>query len=464
MRHLICVTVLLAALIQSAPAAEKPNFILMVTDDQRADCLSCAGHSHLKTPNIDRLATAGVKFDNAFVTTAICCVSRASIMTGLYARKHKVPDFGTPLPPEVLANSFPALLKKNGYRLGGFGKWGIGGEAPKNLFDEWDAWGGQGSFFHKVDGQQIHNTEYLSRQAEKFLDGCTADQPFCLVIWYKGPHDPFLPDLRDEKLFAGVTFPTPKTYNDDHFAKLPEFIQKSEGRTRLKKRHPTPEVYQEFVRQYLRCVASIDRSVGRILDKLDSKKLADDTMVIFTSDHGFFLGEHGMSGKWLAHEESIRVPLLIRYPKLPEATRGKSVSQIALNVDIAPTILDAAGVEIPAGTDGGSLRGLLETGAARKWREDFFYEHHFPFRGRIPRTEAVRNGRWKYITYQGVDPAFEELYDLSTDPLEEHNLAADPKQQKQLALMRDRYQKWVGHFGPPVLPVERPAKRKTKQP
>ena len=420
----------------------RPNIVVLIADDLRADCLSCAGHPLLQTPHIDRLAAEGTRFENAFVTTSICCISRASYLTGHYARRHGMHDFSTALSPAALALTYPAMLKAAGYRTGCLGKWGIGGEEPSEVFDAWHAWGGQGEFFEDIDGEQVHNSEMLARRAEEFLrDG--DERPFCLLVLYKAPHEPFLPDPRDAPLFRDDTFPLPATYNDQHFAGLPAFIRESEGRIRLLRRHPTPETYQEFVREYLRCVAGIDRSVGKIFAALEERHLADNTIVVFASDNGFFLGEHGMSGKWLMHEESIRVPLVVRDPRVPAAARGQTRRELALNIDLAPTLLDLAGLEVPAAMDGQSLRPLVEGETSPAWRSDFFYEHHFSNGGTIPRTEGVRTLDHKYITYYDVEPRYEELYDLAHDPHEQSNLAADPAQAEVLSTLRARHREYL---------------------
>jgi arylsulfatase A-like enzyme len=445
----------LALLLETGSAVQaepkRPSVVVFLTDDQRADCLGCAGHPLLKTPHIDRLAAEGVRFQNAFVTTSICAISRASLFTGRLCRNHKVGDFATPLPREVLAAGFPALLKKAGYRTACFGKWGVGGPPPTEVFDTWDAWGGQGTYFLDLNGQKLHNSEYLARRAEEFLRSCKPGQPFCLLVYYKSPHEPYQPDPRDAALFKDDKVPVPRTATAAHFEKMPAFIRESEGRTRALKNHPTPEAYQEFVKQYLRCLAGVDRSVGQILNVLDDLKRTDDTLVVYSSDNGFFLGEHGLSHKWLMHEESIRVPLIVRYPALPRAMHGKRLEQLVLNIDVAPTVLDFAGLEAPAGTDGRSLRPLL-TGKPVEWRTDFFYEHHFHLNGKIPRTEGVRTADWKYITYYDVKPAFEELYDLKQDPHEEKNLAGDPAHKERLEQMRALYRQHLAKLPPPVLP------------
>ncbi len=444
-----------ASAIGASPAAvapaRRPNFLVLLTDDQRADCLSCAGHPVLETPHIDALAKGGVRFTNAFVTTAICCVSRASLVTGRYARSHRVPDFGTPLPPDVAAVALPTVLHRAGYRTGCFGKWGLGGERPEGMFDVWDAWGGQGEFFHDVAGERVHNSEYLARRTSEFLASQPADQPFCLFAYFKSPHDPYQPDPRDERLFDDVVVPEPATYTDEHFARLPEFIRVSEGRTRALQAHPTRERWQTFAKQYLRCIAGVDRAVGKIMAELEARQLDDNTVVVFVSDNGFFLGERGLSHKWLMYEESIRVPLIVRDPRLPSERRGARSDALALNIDIAPTLLDLAGLAVPAEMDGASLRPLLQ-GQAATWREDFFYEHHFHYGGKIPRCEGVRTANLKYVRYFNADRPYEELFDLAADPLEERNLAQEPGAGQRLAAMRARYRAYLDTLPPAVIP------------
>src|SRR5262245_19180889 len=432
-------------------AADRPNLLLLLTDDQRWDCLGCAGHPFLKTPNIDCLAAEGVQFRNAFVTTSICCVSRASYITGRMCRHHGVGDFNTPLPPKVLETSLPAKLKAAGYRTGIFGKWGIGGREPRELFDVWDAWGGQGEYAIRVGDEWVHNSEYLSWRARQFLADCRPDQPFCLMVLFKAPHDKFLPDPRDAHLFDDVTITPPRPATPAHFDAMPEFLRKSLGKSRANTDIPTPEKYQQYVKDYLRLIAGVDRSVGQILCDLNRRCLAQNTVVVYGSDNGYFLGERGLVHKWLMYEESIRVPLIVRDPRLPCAMRGRKVDSMALNIDIAPTFYDLAGLTPPPDLDGRSLRPLLE-GRQVDWRSDFFYEHHFDANNTIPRVEGVRGERWKYVAYPSESPRYEELFDLQSDPHEEHNLAPAPNQQAQLETMRRRYNEYLAALPPPVLP------------
>jgi arylsulfatase A-like enzyme len=303
-----------ALLLASAPHAAhaglrakpaRPNLIFLLADDLRWDALGCAGNPVIRTPNLDGLARKGVRFRNAFVTTSICAVSRASILTGQYARRHKINDFKTDLAPEAFARTYVALLRAAGYRVGFIGKYGVGANLPARAFDYWRGFPGQGSYFQK--GEAVHLTRRMGDQALEFLKGCDRQTPFCLSVSFKCPHAmdgaprEFPPDPRDEQLYEGVTIQVPKTAAEKYYRALPEFVQKSEGRRRWQRRYATPEQYQKVVRDYYRLVTGMDREVGRILAALEQLGFADNTVVIFSSDNGFFLGERGMADKWLMY-------------------------------------------------------------------------------------------------------------------------------------------------------------------
>ena len=422
----------------------RPNIIFLLADDLRWNALGCTGNRIIQTPNIDALARKGVRFRNAFVTTSICAVSRASILTGQYARRNKINDFKTDLSPQAFAQTYVALLRAAGYRTGFIGKYGVGTHMPTKAFDYWRGFPGQGAYFKKK-GDAIHLTKRMGDQALEFLKGCDCMTPFCLSVSFKCPHAmdaaprEFPPDPRDEKLYADAVIPVPKTAADSkYFRALPEFVQKSEGHRRWKRRYATPEQYQKVVRDYYRLVTGMDREVGRIVAALDKLGMADNTIIIFTSDNGFFLGERGMADKWLMYEESIRIPLIVYDPHLPKGRRGQVLAPMALNIDMAPTMLDYAGVAVPKRMQGRSLRPLVE-GKNVKWRTDWFYEH-LTFPKIIPPSEGVRSERWVYLRWVGPQPALEELYDLQTDPLEEHNLAGRPEHRETLARMRARWE------------------------
>jgi arylsulfatase A-like enzyme len=425
-------------------ATARPNLILFLTDDQRWDTLGCMGNPIIHTPNLDRLATQGVLFTNNFCTTSICMSSRASVFTGMYSRRHQINDFSQPLPDDLFVRTYPLLLRKAGYRTAFVGKWGLGGALPEKEFDFFDGFPGQGQYFHTVEGKTLHLTRLLTDKAIGFLRGCSSEQPFCLSVSFKAPHvqdnhpRQFLYNPVFEELYKDTVIPVPKTADPRYFNSLPEFIRQSEGRTRWQRRFSSPELFQEMVKGYYRLITGVDVAIGKIMTAIEEMGLYHDTVILFTSDNGFYLGEHGLAGKWLMHEESIRTPLIIRDPRLPLPMRGRRCEEMALNVDIAPTLLDFARVAIPRGVQGRSLRPLL-AGAPIPWREEWFYEHLYGHGGKIPRSEGVRTRNWKYVRYLDAEPPYEELYNLKDDVSEENNLVPGGACEAILAQLRGRW-------------------------
>jgi arylsulfatase A-like enzyme len=422
---------------------KRPNIIFFLTDDQRADTMGCAGNPNIYTPNMDAMAGSGVRFTNAFVTTSICASSRASIFTGQWTRRHGINDFRTHFAESALALTYPMLLREAGYRIGFIGKYGVGPkrDLPVDKYDYWRGFAGQGRYEHKdKDGNYKHLTQIMGEQASEFLQGCSQDEPFCLSVSFKAPHcqdgDPrqFIYDRAYKNIYRGQTMPAPETADPRYFEALPEFLRTSEARRRWQIRFATPEMFQESVRSYYRLITGVDFAIGKIRQDLKRLGLDDNTIIVLTGDNGFYLGEYGLAGKWYPHEVSIRVPLLVYDPRAGKRRRGVTVEQMALNVDIAPTILELAGVEAPHEMQGRSLVPLLQ-GRRCKWRSDFFYEHMFEHKT-IPRTEGLRTQRYKYARY--IDFDHEELYDLNEDPLETTNLAEQEKHRDILESLRRR--------------------------
>ena len=445
-----------------AAAADRPNIIMLLTDDQRWDTLGCMGNRIIKTPHVDRLAAEGVVFDNVFVTTSICMTNRACIFTGQYAARHGVINFSTNFTPQQLAQTYPGRLKSAGYHLGFIGKWGVG-KPPQDLFDYNEGWPGQNKYLNIKDGKFRHLTSIMSDQAMEFLDSTPSDRPFSLSISFKAPHcqdgppsrfldDPkfkglyqkypsqFFYDPRLAGLYADATIAPAPLSEPAFFESLPEFLQESENRIRWEIRFPTPEQRQETVKAYYRLISGVDNVVGRIVKKLKEKGASDNTIILYHGDNGFYLGERGFAGKWYPHEVSLRVPLVIYDPRLPASQRGTRRDQTALSIDLAPTMLAMADVEIPERMQGENLVPLLQ-GKSPAWRSEFFYEHLFDHKT-IPRTEGVRDQRYKYIRFVDSDPLCEELYDLDNDQDEAHNLAKKPEYAKTLEVMRKKWQAW----------------------
>lgn len=429
----------------SHPAEKRPNIVVIVADDLRWDVLGFAGNRIVQTPNLDRLAREGVQFRKHFVTSSICNVSRASMFSGQYLRRHKIVEFDTPFAAEQWNNCYPKLLRDAGYRTGFIGKFGVGDPqaiaAMAKEFDYWQGLPGQAGLFFDKNNPTRHKTARFGDQALQFLRDGDGMQPFCLSISFNAPHArdkqerEFWPDARDEALYVDTEIPASTKAAPGWFEKLPDVAKTSEGRTRWARRFNTPERFQSIVKDYYRLVTGIDREVGRIVMCLEELGCRENTIILFTSDNGFFLGERGMADKWLMYEESIRVPMIVHDPRL---TKPRKIEALTLNIDLAPTILGLARVAIPATMQGRSLVPLLERNRPRDWRRDFLYEHH-TLPKIIPQIEGVRTERWKYVRWVSATPIWEELFDLAKDPGETRNLAGERKYEKQLVAMRSRW-------------------------
>jgi arylsulfatase A-like enzyme len=431
--------------------SKKPNILILVSDDQRWDQLSCADHPvipQLKTPNMDMLAQEGVYFENAFVTTPICAVSRASILTGRYASTHGMNHFNTPIEREVLSKSYPAILRDHGYKTGVLGKWGMGIEGTEDVFDLFNAWANQGAYFHDTDSGKIHNAEWLAMRTREFLESSKPEQPFCLTVLFKSPHHPYQPDERDKDLFEDVKIPKRETDTpEDYLSMSSHVMENSLNKWCYFDERKDEATRNDFEKNFLRCVVSLDRSVGKIMQALEDLNLEKNTIVVYLSDNGFLWGEHGLGGKWLLYEESMRVPMIIQGPGIPRKMRGKKLDNLALNIDIAPTILDMAGIPVPTEMDGMSLYSQLR-GIHAPVRADFFMEHvdivkvDYP----IPDCRGVRTEDWKYIRYINVEPEVEEMYHLKLDPKETRNLANDENYREIKDHLKERYQEYLSSF------------------
>jgi len=435
----------------SFAAAPRPNFVFLLADDLRWNTLGCMGDKIVRTPNIDRLAREGVLFRNAFVSTSICSVSRACIFTGQHERRHGIIEFDKPFTREQWAQTYPAQLRAAGYRTGFIGKWGVG-EKPDQVaamaphFDYFKGLPNQGGwlFIDPKDPTRTHTTARMGGEALEFIAGCQTDQPFCLSVSFNSPHArdgkprEFQPDDRDEPLYTEARMSVPKTATDEFFQLLPPSVQRSISRPRWALRFDTPEKFQRTLRDYYRLVSGIDREVGRLREELARRGLAENTIIIFTSDNGFFFGERGLADKWYLYEESARVPLVICDPRLPAGRRGTESSAMTLHTDFAPTLLDYAGVKIPTVVQGRSLRPLMEKAQPPSdWRTEFFYEH-LSVRDKIAASEGVRTERWTLIRWLDEKPVVEELYDTANDPFQERNLIAETRQARTLADLRER--------------------------
>jgi len=428
---------------------KKPNIIFILTDDQRWDALGFAGNALIQTPEMDRLATQGTYFENAFVTTPICAASRASLLTGLYERTHGYSFGQGDIRQPYMDQSYPVQLREAGYHTGFFGKFGLSYPGFPDLFDKGENYdrNGQfkdrrGYFFKTIDRDTVHLTRYTSQQAIDFIDGAPAGEPFMLSLSFSAPHAHDSAELQYfwspeyDTMYQNLVIPDPLLKEDKYFEAQPEYVRTGENRTRWHWRYDTPEKYQHSVKGYYRMISEIDTEIGNIRRALEAKGLAENTVIILMGDNGYFLGERQLAGKWLMYDNSLRVPLIVFDPR---QTGGKRNTDFALNIDVPATILDFAGIQSPKSWQGTSLRSNQL--AKRKY---FLTEHLWQV-DIIPPSEAIRTERWKYFRYIN-DPGHEELYDLSIDPLEINNLASDPAHQTILKKLRDKMEKKIAGY------------------
>jgi len=425
--------------------SKKPNIVFILTDDQRFDNLSCYGNKLIKTPHLDTLAEQGTRFSEMFVTTSICATSRASIFSGLNETTHGFTFGKPPVSEKIMNSSYPILLRKNGYKTGFTGKFGVrlakNKEKIKEMFDVYKSFGGPRHYKQK-DGSLRHSTELNGDNAcdmmEQFKDG-----PFCISVSFgathavdgnKKPGDGHFPwPKATNGMYEDITFPTPLHDTEEYRKTLPEFFTNpdtSMNRFRYYWRWDEPEKFQINMRAYARMTTGIDNVVGRMRAKLKELKLDQNTIIIYTADNGFFMGNRGFAGKWSHWEESLRVPLIIHDPR---NTKTQVSKKISLNIDLTPTILEYAGIEIPKHYQGRSLKGIVDGKAPAAWRTSFFCEHHMNNK-QIPKWEGIRNERFTYAHYYERD--YEFFHDREKDPQQLRNLINDPEYKPIIEKMR----------------------------
>ena len=466
----------------SDPAKRPPNIVVFMTDDQRWDALSAAGNAILKTPNMDRIAAAGARFAEAFVTNSLCGPSRASFLTGLYSHAHGYisnadpPAFGDQKGIEP-RTTYVELLRDAGYRTALVGKWHLRGSPAESGFEHWVIFPWQGTYFDPdmiANGAEVrmrgHSCDVVGDQALAYLRAAPEDRPFCLLVHFKAPHRSWEPPPRFADAFAGVEIPVPRTF-EDRLAGRPEALRRATNAiadmTDFAQRGVPPTLpreerkrrnLQELVKNYYRVLLAVDENVGRVLDLLAERGLDRDTLLVYTSDNGFFLGEHGLFDKRLMYEPSIRIPMLVAWPgRVPAGSIDRR--HMVLNVDLAPTLLAAAGVAPPPGLHGGSFLPLAE-GREAPWRDAFLYEYYeYPAAHCVRKNRGIRTARYKLIHFF-EQPEEWELYDLAADPDETVNLAGDPEYRPLMAELRERMERLRSHLGdtdpPGPLPIAAP--------
>jgi arylsulfatase A-like enzyme len=444
---------------------KQPNVLFVLVDDQRNDTLGCAGHPFIKTPNIDRLAQNGVRFENMFVSTSICMASRACIFTGLTERSHGYTGGGNnpPVIEKDIDTSFPVLLRRAGYRTGFFGKQHVkfaegNTTALDRMFDEYEVIFRNPYFKDQPDGTKRHTAELIGDESINFLNSQPDDKPFFLYMSFnishaedkdKVPGTGHFPWPQEEDaLYENIEPPMPDLSDPEYFDCQPDFMKESMNRERYFWRWDTPEKYKTNMRAYYRMLTGMDRIVGRVQKTLEEKGMADDTIVIYSADNGYYMGNRGFAGKWSHFDESLRVPLIIYDPRLPKNKRNRVVDPMALNLDITSTILDVCGVDIPSKYQGRSLVPILNRSIPNRWREDVYCEHHAG-NASIPKWYGVRGQRYTYANYYEYNT--ELLYDLETDPTQLTDLAQDPEYQAVLSKMRNRSQEYVTMYTRPEI-------------
>ena len=444
----------------------RPNICVILTDDHAAHAIGAYGSVVNRTPRIDELADHGVRFDNCFATNSLCSPSRASILTGTYSHVNGVTTLVTPI--DAGQPTFVSTLKAAGYRTAMVGKWHMGdgeGHDPQG-FDYWDVLIEQGEYhdprFLSEDGLRIepgYATDVITDLALGWLESLEGDAPWCVLIWHKAPHRPWQPAPRHAELYSDP-IPVPATWDDDYSTRTSSArraamrIAEHLNAEDLKVDPPVGMTYEEealwkyqrYMEDYLRCVAAVDENVGRVTDWLRARGAFDDTVMMYASDQGFFLGDHGWFDKRLMYEESIRMPMILSYPARLAAG---SYDGIVTNVDVAQTLLDAAGVAAPERMQG---RSFLERMASTSDRPDGFYyrywEHDDVFH-RAPAHYGYRTERYKIVYYYNdglglagtgpfTYPGEWELFDLAEDPQELRNVAHDQAYAEVFAEMRSR--------------------------
>ncbi len=440
---------------------ERPNILFILIDDQRNDVISCAGHPVVKTPTVDKLAKEGFRFTKAFITSSICAASRASIFTGLYECKHNYTFGKDPIKKEFITNSYPYLLKKSGYKTGFIGKFGVEIEEQDSMlsemFDYYRPSPRNAPYFETYeDGSRRHSAEIKGDQAVEFIQNQSLDQPFCLSISFNAVHavdDNKTPGNEGhypypkaaEHLYENIEMTKPLLSDPEIFENHPDFLKNSLNRERYFWRWDTEEKYQVNMRAYFRMISGYDNVMKRVLSALREKGVYRNTVIIYSADNGYYMGERGFAGKWSHYEESLRVPMIIYDPQAPRKRSGKTSDRIALNIDIPATILDLAGISIPRIYQGTSLVPVVDNKKMNSWREHFFIEHRMEH-DKIPKYTGIRGERYVYANYYEQDPPYEFLHDLDEDPYQLENLVNHPEYKEVLDKMREQCQEMEGNI------------------
>jgi len=478
---------------------EPPNIIFIMTDDHGYQALSCYNDALIETPNLDRIANEGVLFSRSYVTNSICSPSRAVLLTGKFSHENGQRNNGQLF--DGSQETFPKLLQAAGYETAMIGKWHLGSDPTG--FDFWNILPGQGDYYNpdfnkmgessRVEG---YVTNLITDAALDWLENRNTEKPFCMLLHHKAPHRCWMPDTTHLSMFNDVKFPLPDNFYDSYEGReaaasqrmhmkdfcpvndlkmldkegeiegtLRKYFERQVSRMNEAQRTAWDNAYaheianykgaslegeallewsyQRYLEDYLRCIASVDENIGHILDYLDEHKLTRNTLVVYTSDQGFYLGEHGWFDKRFMYEESFRMPLMMR---LPSRVREGRIDQLVQNIDFAPTFLELAGVAIPDDMQGESLLPLMQNENPEEWRESIYYHYYeYPGPHSVKRHYGIRTERYKLIHfYHDIDQW--ELYDLQEDPTEIHNLYGEKEYEEltttlflKMVALQDQY-------------------------
>ena len=473
-----------------------PNILIILSDDHAYQAISAYGSRLMKTPNIDRIAREGAIFQNACVTNSLCGPSRAAWLTGKYSHVNGVKENNISNPFNINQELFSRMLKKRDYQTGLIGKWHLQ-TLPGNAFDYWKILPDQGQYYNpdfidmnndtvRIEG---YITDIISNLSFDWLNHRDTSKPFFLMIGEKATHRAWLPDLQDLGAFDDQTFPLPPNFYDDYkgriaagnqdmtiaktmlldedlkvhanyrdmafysrlnpeqlavFKSYYEKLGKDFDDHQYKGRELAEWKYQRYLKDYLSTAKSLDRNIGKILDYLDKNGLTDNTVVIYASDQGFYMGEHGWFDKRFMYEESMKTPVVMRYPGVIKP--GTTLNQMILNIDFAPTLLTIAGVKVPASIQGSSFLSLLQTGKTENWRKAAYYHYYeYPEPHRVSPHFGIRTNEYKLIRFYGPADNW-ELYDLKKDPAEMKNLYAERKDDKLTASLKKQLNELIIQF------------------
>jgi arylsulfatase A-like enzyme len=442
----------------------RPNILFIMSDDHASHAISAYGSRVNRTPNIDRIAREGMRFDHCFCTNSICAPSRAVILTGKYSHLNGVID--NRLKFDGSQQTLPKLLRQAGYQTAIVGKWHL--KTSPTGFDYSNILPGQGAYHDPVmiengvkKKHEGYVTDLITDVAIEWLKGRPGDKPFFMMLHHKAPHANWEPDEKHAELYKDADVPEPPTFNDTYETRTDQIknhrlhVGPKQWELHFKRFGPLPDgmseqktkewVYQVYMKNYLRCIASVDDNIGRVLDYLDEEGLRDNTIVVYTSDQGFFLGDHGLYDKRFMYEHSLRMPLLMRYPK--EIAPGSTAGQMVLNLDFAPTLLDFAGAAVPADIQGRSFRAIARGRTRDDWRTAMYYRFYETAFGIGPH-EGVRTQRYKLIHFLYGDEGW-ELYDLEKDPDEMKNLYGHPDHRELIETLKAKLEMLKRRYGVP---------------